>query len=201
MCARRRGGEDAAQMRVLSIVGGGPFMRNMQRTVFSCGWVLVGVLALAGCGDDGRGATNPFMTLGPMTTPMGSTSAPATGGSTGETEGTGTTNAVRTTGPAGTVTTDTTTDAPTTDAMTTDAPESCGDGVVDAGEECDDGNMVNDDACTNMCALASCGDGLVQAGESCDDGNMDNTDACTTMCQDATCGDGFVQAAARSRTR
>ncbi len=69
--------------------------------------------------------------------------------------------------------------------------ESCGDGLLDAGEECDDGNQANDDACTNACHVAACGDGLVQLGvELCDDGNDDDSDACTTSCGPAGCGDG-----------
>ena len=35
----------------------------------------------------------------------------------------------------------------------------CGDGVTQTGfEECDDGNLVDTDACTNACTLATCGD-------------------------------------------
>ena len=47
----------------------------------------------------------------------------------------------------------------------------CGDGVVlpEAGETCDDGDRVDDDGCTNTCALARCGDGIVRRGvEACD---------------------------------
>ena len=40
----------------------------------------------------------------------------------------------------------------------------CGDGDKGPGEECDDGNMVNTDACTNMCKSAKCGDTIIQAG-------------------------------------
>ncbi len=40
------------------------------------------------------------------------------------------------------------------------AGDSCGDGVVDAGEVCDDGNADDLDGCTAACAPASCGDGL-----------------------------------------
>jgi cysteine-rich repeat protein len=73
-------------------------------------------------------------------------------------------------------------------------PIVCGDGVVDEGERCDDGNTVDTDACRNNCTPAACGDGVVQAGvEECDDGNTSNTDACTTQCKRARCGDGFVQ--------
>ena len=70
----------------------------------------------------------------------------------------------------------------------------CGNGEVEAGEACDDGNTDNNDDCTNVCELAACGDGFVQEGvETCDDGNADETDACAA-CNDAACGDGFVQA-------
>jgi len=42
-----------------------------------------------------------------------------------------------------------------------------------AGDVYDNGNDVDDDACTNACAAASCGDKLVQAPEECDDGNVE----------------------------
>ncbi len=71
----------------------------------------------------------------------------------------------------------------------------CGDGVVEGDEQCDDGNPLDTDACTNACMSAVCGDGIVQAGvEECDDGNPTDTDACTSMCVTAVCGDGLVQA-------
>lgn len=60
---------------------------------------------------------------------------------------------------------------------------SCGDGRVDAGEECDDGNNDDADACTASCTTARCGDGVVQLGvEACDDGNDVDTDTCTSAC-------------------
>lgn len=71
----------------------------------------------------------------------------------------------------------------------------CGDGGIDPGEACDDGNSVDTDACTSACKLAACGDGFVHANvEQCDDKNTDNSDACLNVCDNATCGDGFVQA-------
>ena len=70
----------------------------------------------------------------------------------------------------------------------------CGDGAVGGPEACDDGNDVDDDECTNACALASCGDGLKQPGEECDDGNKEETDGCLATCVAASCGDGQVQA-------
>lgn len=44
----------------------------------------------------------------------------------------------------------------------------CGDGIKYGQEECDDGNRVNTDDCTNDCRLARCGDGFLQAGEECE---------------------------------
>jgi cysteine-rich repeat protein len=44
------------------------------------------------------------------------------------------------------------------------ATATCGDGVLDPGEACDDGNRVNNDACSNACVAARCGDGVVQSG-------------------------------------
>jgi cysteine-rich repeat protein len=69
----------------------------------------------------------------------------------------------------------------------------CGDGFMQPGEACDDGNMSNTDGCTNACALPTCGDGVMQAGEQCDDGNMVDTDACLNSCMTARCGDMVAQ--------
>ncbi|MFA7681635.1 MAG: DUF4215 domain-containing protein [Candidatus Peribacteraceae bacterium] len=47
--------------------------------------------------------------------------------------------------------------------------EVCGNGMMEANEECDDGNTSNDDACLNICRRASCGDGhLWEAVEQCE---------------------------------
>jgi len=73
------------------------------------------------------------------------------------------------------------------------SPGFCGDGVLDPGEPCDDGNSDDGDACIG-CNQAFCGDGFVQKGvEQCDDQNSDNGDACLSTCIVASCGDGFVQ--------
>ncbi len=76
-------------------------------------------------------------------------------------------------------------------------PLTCGNGVVDAWEQCD-AAIVADEECTDMCvfAVARCGDGFVQMGESCDDGNAEDGDGCDASCQreDAGCGDGIVAA-------
>jgi cysteine-rich repeat protein len=65
-------------------------------------------------------------------------------------------------------------------------PLNCGDAVVndEEGEECDDGNDVNNDGCTNACTTPRCGDAIHQAGEDCDDG-VDNGefDNCPDDCK------------------
>ncbi len=58
----------------------------------------------------------------------------------------------------------------------------CGNGIKEAGEQCDDGNQDNTDACTNICENARCGDGYTQSGEQCDDGNTRNGDGCSALC-------------------
>lgn len=65
----------------------------------------------------------------------------------------------------------------------------CGNGVVEEGEECDDGNQDDLDGCLTSCKKASCGDGFVRSGgsdaesEQCDDGNLDSGDGCSSSCQ------------------
>jgi cysteine-rich repeat protein len=59
----------------------------------------------------------------------------------------------------------------------------CGNGTVEASEQCDDGNTVNTDACLNSCVTARCGDGVLRAGvEACDDGNIVSGDGCSASC-------------------
>ena len=72
-------------------------------------------------------------------------------------------------------------------------PPTCGNGRVDEGEQCDDGNQIQTDTCTSFCHVPACGDGILHFGEQCDDGNAINTDSCTAQCQFARCGDGVVQ--------
>ena len=69
----------------------------------------------------------------------------------------------------------------------------CGDGVLDPGEDCDDG--AESATCDADCTPVECGDGYVNAvaGEPCDDGNADNADACLVGCVPASCGDMFIQ--------
>ncbi len=59
----------------------------------------------------------------------------------------------------------------------------CGNGQTDLGEACDDGNLDDQDSCTNACTAARCGDGIVQRdAELCDDGNTEDGDGCDADC-------------------
>ncbi len=69
----------------------------------------------------------------------------------------------------------------------------CGNGQTEAGEQCDDGNQSNADACANTCTLPLCGNSIVEGSEVCDDGNQVNTDMCVNSCSSSSCGDGFLQ--------
>ena len=75
----------------------------------------------------------------------------------------------------------------------------CGDGTLDTGEQCDDGNTVAGDGCSASCKTEStrpaCGDGKVDADEQCDDGNTKAGDGCSPTCTKEVagiCGDGTV---------
>ncbi|MDC3962155.1 hypothetical protein [Polyangium jinanense] len=60
----------------------------------------------------------------------------------------------------------------------------CGDGILDAGEQCDDGALNSDiGACKTSCEAAFCGDGFVfAAAEACDDANGVDGDGCNHDC-------------------
>ena len=70
----------------------------------------------------------------------------------------------------------------------------CGNSVIEAGEECDDGSFNdNDGACSPFCQKMRCGDLRVGPGEDCDDGNFDDHDGCTTRCSASLlCGNGII---------
>ena len=75
----------------------------------------------------------------------------------------------------------------------------CGNGVIDPGEICDDGNTTTGDGCSAKCQTeigwncpvvgmacmrsSYCGDGFVTAPETCDDGNSTPGDGCSGTCQ------------------
>jgi len=60
----------------------------------------------------------------------------------------------------------------------------CGNGILNSGEQCDDGGQSAD--CNSNCTLAGCGDGVVNSsyGESCDDGNTVSDDGCSSACKE-----------------
>ncbi len=57
----------------------------------------------------------------------------------------------------------------------------CGDGKIEEGEQCDDGNNLNGDGCSSVCKIEipqpSCGNGKVEENEQCDEGS-DNGKVC-----------------------
>ena len=62
----------------------------------------------------------------------------------------------------------------------------CGDEVIDAGEECDDGNRNSaspDANCRPDCSGGRCGDGITDSVETCDDGNRISNDGCDRFCR------------------
>ncbi len=70
----------------------------------------------------------------------------------------------------------------------------CGDGKIQSGEACDDGNDKDDDGCTNKCKKARCGDGIVRAGvEQCDDGNQTPGDGCELNCTPSSTGQTVIE--------
>ncbi len=69
----------------------------------------------------------------------------------------------------------------------------CGNGQLDRGEECDDGNRNSADSCTILCLSSRCSDGFLQPWEECDDGNTFDADMCTNACKRPACGDGILQ--------
>ena len=69
----------------------------------------------------------------------------------------------------------------------------CGDGSLDTGEECDDGNNIDGDGCSAVCKTEQdpyCGDGNLDSGEQCDDGNNVNGDGCSAACNTEGGGGG-----------
>lgn len=81
----------------------------------------------------------------------------------------------------------------------------CGNGVVEDGESCDDGNSVGGDGCSADCKAIEpgyvcyegkpceqvsgvCGNGKVDDGEACDDGNQVSGDGCSSDCKKVESG-------------
>ncbi len=97
---------------------------------------------------------------------------------------------------------------------------SCGNGVIDSSEACDDGNTLASDGCSDLCIVETgwncpvvdtpcqeiCGDGVLVGTETCDDGDTVAGDGCDTGCEleagwacptpgaacNTVCGDGII---------
>ncbi len=71
----------------------------------------------------------------------------------------------------------------------------CGNGILEAGETCDDSNTNDGDGCSSACQIESgwtcvgstcstiCGDGIIAGTETCDDGNTISNDGCSSSCE------------------
>ncbi|MCP4599393.1 MAG: DUF4215 domain-containing protein [Proteobacteria bacterium] len=87
-----------------------------------------------------------------------------------------------------------------TDSDTEVSTDGCGNGVIEPGEVCDDGNGLPGDGCSAGCdaieegfaclapdescvSSVVCGDGLVRGTETCDDFNDESGDGCSSSCQ------------------
>lgn len=125
-------------------------------------WI-VGCLGLAGAGcllgnpafgdgDTGGGATGGATSGASTSSPATTTGLdPSTDGS-GATSSEGSGSDGATTGALTTTTTNTTTGATDSGSGgTTAVAPGCMNGVVEPDEQCDDGNAIDDDACTNQC--------------------------------------------------
>src|SRR5260221_8658517 len=83
----------------------------------------------------------------------------------------------------------------------------CGNGMLEPGEFCDDGNTKDGDGCSGDCTMVDpnfdcsvegqacvqvviCGDGVLEGAEMCDDFNTVDKDGCSADC--STVEDGFV---------
>ncbi len=76
-------------------------------------------------------------------------------------------------------------------------PSTCGNGVIELGETCDDGGASDGDGCSSACAVEAgftctgtpsvcttpCGNGQLDSGEACDDGGHMAGDGCDPSCQ------------------
>ena len=98
--------------------------------------------------------------------------------------------------------------------------ETCGNGIFEGTEQCDDGGVTPNDGCSQTCEIDSgwqcsgvpsvcapiCGNALVQTPETCDDGGTSPGDGCDAVCQEESgwnctgqpstytefCGDGII---------
>ena len=75
----------------------------------------------------------------------------------------------------------------------------CGNELLEAPEQCDDGNLDAGDGCDKFCVIEPgpvCGNGVVEDGELCDDGNTSGMDGCNAHCEVehvCCCGNGVLE--------
>jgi fibro-slime domain-containing protein len=153
----------------------------MKNSLMNATSLMVAILALGGCNPQGGTVSEG--------TPSGGagakTSSTGAGGQGGETSESGTSTRIISTLP---------------DAAVIDAPAGhCGNGRLDDGEQCDDGNTEGGDGCSRICQtesnwdcrtpgqpcinLARCGNKVLTSNEACDDGNTMSGDGCSADCQ------------------
>ena len=107
--------------------------------------------------------TQPTTTTSTTTSTTTTTAVPTTTTTVAPTTTTQPPTTTSTTTTTTAVPTTTTSASSTTTTTTTLAGETCGNGVVDPGETCDDGNRLDDDACPSNCVIAAC---TLEAGSS-----------------------------------
>lgn len=75
----------------------------------------------------------------------------------------------------------------------------CGDGIIERSEQCDDGNTDSGDGCSRICQIEAnwdcptegeactylgvCGNGILTTNKVCDDSNTESDDGCSGDCQ------------------
>jgi fibro-slime domain-containing protein len=80
----------------------------------------------------------------------------------------------------------------------------CGDGIIERSEQCDDGNTTSGDGCSRICQIEAnwncptegqpceylgvCGNGHLTSNKVCDDGNTQSGDGCSGDCQTVETG-------------
>jgi cysteine-rich repeat protein len=82
------------------------------------------------------------------------------------------------------------------DSATAEPPPAwgvCGDGEVEAREECDDGNRDSEDGCSSDCRSEQCGNGRVDPGETCDRSDATCIDCQTVVGSLPGCGNGETE--------
>ncbi|MEN9799810.1 MAG: hypothetical protein RL653_3507, partial [Pseudomonadota bacterium] len=92
--------------------------------------------------------------------------------------------------------------------------EICGNGILDPGEQCDDGNTIQGDGCDNNCNGTACGNGQLDPGqdpnnptEECDPGPLGDSPTCNGInaggrkCKYQLCGDAYTNEAISPATQ